>query len=321
MKDIFISYRRSDSSDVTGRICDHLKMRFGEQRLFKDVDSIPLGSDFRNSISKAVAQCKVLLAVIGPDWLEATDDQGKRRIDDPNDYVYIEIASALERNIPVIPILVNNGEIPGKDELPHKLVPLSFRNGSRVRADPDFTSDIKRVMDALAQYVSKYSSNVEELEPQDFEEPDSPSVVIAPPASTAAGTVALPRHAKRSFLTRPFFWVGFVLFVLLTTTCISCSAFFLLGNSLLNSGRMLVRQTISDDPEVSDKLGQPITIEDFQLSGDVDEDGRYSTICNAEGSKESARVTGYLTMRGFAFDQGEFVITFDDKTELVLPRK
>lgn len=153
MADIFISYRRSDSSDVTGRIFDHLKSRFGEPRLFKDVDSIPLGSDFRTVIADAVTECKVLLAIIGVDWLDVADERGRRRIDDPNDFVHIEVATALSRQIPVIPILVDNTTMPKSAVLPDALKELAFRNATPVRADPDFLHDIDRLNSQLAKYV------------------------------------------------------------------------------------------------------------------------------------------------------------------------
>ena len=86
MPRIFISYRRDDSVDVVGRICEHLVAQLGADALFKDVDSIPYGEDFRRAIAGAISECDVLLAVIGPDWLGAQD--GESRLDDPNDYVF-----------------------------------------------------------------------------------------------------------------------------------------------------------------------------------------------------------------------------------------
>jgi hypothetical protein len=153
MKDLFVSYRRSDSSDVTGRIYDHLKANFGEDRLFKDVDSIPLGKDFRRAISEAVGQCKVLIAVIGDQWLEAAIETGTRRLDDPNDFVHIEIMSALSRGIPVIPVLVEDAPMPKESELPPALGELAFRNGTRVRPDPDFRPDIERLCSQIESYI------------------------------------------------------------------------------------------------------------------------------------------------------------------------
>ena len=153
MKDIFISYRRADSSDVTGRICDHLKMRLGDDRLFKDVDSIPLGDDFRKAIFQSVGSCKVLLAIIGADWLEIEDEQGTRRIDNTDDYVHLEIAAAIDRGIPVIPVLVTKSQMPQEHELPENLRDLAYRNAALIRADPDFHGDIDRLCNQLSKYL------------------------------------------------------------------------------------------------------------------------------------------------------------------------
>src|SRR6187399_353236 len=128
MRNIFVSYRREDSSDVTGRIFDYLKTAFGEKHLFKDVDSIQLGTDFRDAIKQGVNQCHVLLAIIGDEWLKATDKTGARRLDDPDDFVRLEITAALDRNIPVIPVLVEGATVPKQADLPPPLQRLAFRN-------------------------------------------------------------------------------------------------------------------------------------------------------------------------------------------------
>jgi hypothetical protein len=155
MQNIFISYRRDDASDVTGRIADVLKSKFGEDVLFKDVDSIPLGTDFRRVIADAVGRCDVLLAIIGDDWLDAREESGGRRIDEPNDFVHIEIRAALERDIPVIPVLVELTNMPQDKDLPEPLRPLAFRNAISVRADPDFHNDMERLCRALSSVVKQ----------------------------------------------------------------------------------------------------------------------------------------------------------------------
>ncbi len=153
MPNIFVSYRREDSSDVTGRIFDHLRTAFGEPHLFKDVDSIPLGTDFREVISDAIQRCDVLVVVIGEKWLEVKDEAGARRIDDPDDYVRLEITSALDRNIPVIPVLVGGATIPTQESLPAPLQRLAFRNALHVRPDPDFHNDTERLSRALSRFL------------------------------------------------------------------------------------------------------------------------------------------------------------------------
>lgn len=149
MSAIFISYRRTDAPDATGRIFDHLKQTFGERRIFKDVDSIPYGVDFHKAIDEAVAGCDVFLAIIGKSWLTATDSTGLRRIDDPNDYVRLEIRSALTRNILVIPVLVEGAKMPTGAELPEEILALATRNAASVRPDPDFHPDFARLCEQI----------------------------------------------------------------------------------------------------------------------------------------------------------------------------
>lgn len=146
---IFISYRRVDSSDVTGRIYDQLVSRFGNDAVFKDVDSIPLGDEFREVIGTAVRRCKVVLVIIGEKWLEVKDDDGGLRLANPNDYVRIEIETGLEHAYKVIPVVVQNTRMPTEKDLPDNLKRLVARNGCMVRPDPDFHRDIDSLVAKL----------------------------------------------------------------------------------------------------------------------------------------------------------------------------
>jgi hypothetical protein len=152
---IFVSYRRSDSADIAGRIYDRLIGKFGRGPIFKDVDSIPLGLDFKEYLDMKVGECDVFLAIIGDEWLTASDSAGKRRLDDPTDFVRIEIESALERKIPVIPLLVRDAHMPREEDLPPSLQKLVYRNGTPIRSDPDFHRDMDRLIAALEKYVTK----------------------------------------------------------------------------------------------------------------------------------------------------------------------
>ena len=143
MNNIFISYRRADSADVVGRIYDHLKGVLGKDYIFNDVHSVQLGIDYLEFTADAVGHCDVQLAVIGHEWLKG------RRIDNPDDLVRVEIETALNRDIPVIPVLVGGAEMPAQDELPDSLKPLGYRNAIKVRPDPDFPTDMARLVDAL----------------------------------------------------------------------------------------------------------------------------------------------------------------------------
>jgi TIR domain len=156
---VFLSYRRDDSSHQVGRIYDHLERAFGNGNVFKDVDSIPAGADFRRILEDAVAACDVLLVVIGDRWLTVADKSGQRRLDNPADFVRVEVESALGRGIPVVPVLVGSTAMPAGDNLPDGLRILSFRNAVQVRPDPDFHSDIKKLTTAavLAAQLSPKS--------------------------------------------------------------------------------------------------------------------------------------------------------------------
>jgi hypothetical protein len=149
---IFISYRREDSQHVTGRLYDRLKARFGGNVML-DIDSLPLGLDFREHINRSLQDCKCVLAVIGDDWLDIRYKdgplQGSRRIDDPADFVRVEIQVALDRGIPVIPVLLGSASMPGADKLPTALQTLAFRNGMELRSGRDFDSQIDRLIKAL----------------------------------------------------------------------------------------------------------------------------------------------------------------------------
>jgi hypothetical protein len=149
---VFISYRRDDSRGITERIYDRLVDHYGEDAIFKDVDSIPKGSDFRQIIKKAVSMCDVLLAVIGDRWLGVIDKTTRRRIDDKNDFVRIEIEIALQRGIMVIPVLINGAQMPKATKLPHSLQELAFRNGAVVRHDPDFHRDVNHLIKLLTEH-------------------------------------------------------------------------------------------------------------------------------------------------------------------------
>jgi hypothetical protein len=145
---VFISYRRQETSGLAGRLYDRLADRFGDPQVFMDVDTIALGVDFAEVITQAVSTCQVLLAVIGPHWLTATDESGQRRLDDPDDIVRLEIAAALERDIRVIPILIEGAAMPRRQELPDPLARLARRNALSVRHE-SFRADAERLLAAI----------------------------------------------------------------------------------------------------------------------------------------------------------------------------
>ena len=130
---IFINYRREESGHVAGRLHDRLAQAFGRDNLFMDVDNIPVGVDFVTHLNDQVAACDAVLVVIGPKWAKAKDKAGQRRLHQPDDFVAIEIAAALTRDIRVIPVLVDGARMPRASELPDALKPLARRQAAEVR--------------------------------------------------------------------------------------------------------------------------------------------------------------------------------------------
>ncbi|MFZ5818762.1 MAG: SUMF1/EgtB/PvdO family nonheme iron enzyme [Chloroflexota bacterium] len=145
---IFISYRRVDSGGYAGRIYDRLAARFGEDAVFMDVDDIPAGLDFVEVLQNAVQSCDALAALIGRNWLDARDEAGGRRLDNPEDFVRVEIAAALERGIRVIPVLVDGAPIPRASDLPENLKPLARRNAVQVNHH-SFNADAYHLIEQL----------------------------------------------------------------------------------------------------------------------------------------------------------------------------
>jgi hypothetical protein len=167
MPKIFVCYRRDDSAHQAGRLYDSLVRKFGRRAVFKDVDSISLGDDFREILAEQVARCDVLLAVIGDGWLSSASPGGSRRLDDPDDYVRVEIEAALARGIPVIPVLVGHAPLPKPEDLPETLRGLPFRNGISVRRDPDYHGDAERLIRGLSNLAPR-TRGKREASPNEF---------------------------------------------------------------------------------------------------------------------------------------------------------
>ncbi len=157
---IFISYRRQESSWPARQLYEVLVGRFGADSVFKDVDDIEPGDDFVERITEAVAACDVLLALIGTQWLTMTDDQGRRRLDNPEDFVRLEVEAALSRGVRVVPILVDGAPMPRADQLPAELVPLTRRQAVEISA-VGFNTD--RLMETLANTLASRGPRAVEL--------------------------------------------------------------------------------------------------------------------------------------------------------------
>lgn len=172
MHPLFISYRRSDSEAYTGRVYDRLVQQFGREQVFKDVDAIPLGMDFRTHLRSVIANCRAVVAVIGTHWLNACDASGARRLESGDDFVRIELEAALARGIPVIPVLVSGAAMPAAQELPEELAAFAYRQCIAVRPDPDFHRDVDRLIGSLQGVLAADAA------------PAGGAVMRAPPEST-----------------------------------------------------------------------------------------------------------------------------------------
>ncbi|MGA9465205.1 MAG: TIR domain-containing protein [Terracidiphilus sp.] len=156
-----MNYRRNDSEGEAGRLFDDLVLNFSDESVFMDVAAIEPGRDFRKAIDQSVANCSVLLAIVGLEWLEAKDAAGGRRLDDPNDFVRIELASALRRDIPVVPVLVRGARMPRVEQLPDDLKELAYRNAVEL-THARWKSDVQVLIRALRPFMGEPSmSNAE----------------------------------------------------------------------------------------------------------------------------------------------------------------
>ncbi len=145
---VFISYRRGDSAYPAAWLYRRLSERLGESVVFKDLDSIRPGDNFVETLDAALTRSRVLLAIIGPDWLSAPDDVGGRRIDDPDDFVRLEIETGLRRGIRVIPLLVGGATMPRPQELPTGLSQLSLRQALELTSH-HFEADAEQLVDVI----------------------------------------------------------------------------------------------------------------------------------------------------------------------------
>jgi hypothetical protein len=231
---IFICYRREETAYPAGWLFDRLADRFGGGQVFKDIDSIQLGDDFVEVITRAVGSCDVLLALIGDRWLTITDEGGRRRLDDPADFVRVEIEAALTRNVRVIPILVDGARMPRAAELPRSLAKLVRRQAlelSPARFDFD-TSRLLRVLDTTLVEVRTAQEGVasptalaatapdtrtialpptpEQRDPADASPPSNiPLAVAATPAGPPPSDLGEPLNKQRRRLsTRPRILAG-----------------------------------------------------------------------------------------------------------------
>jgi hypothetical protein len=193
---IFISYRRSDAEGEAGRLYDDLTRCFGSASVFMDVSDIHPGKDFRTVLTENVSRCTVLLAIIGPNWTRVTDASGVRRLDQPNDFVRVEVAAALARDIDVIPVLVHGARMPTAAELPEDLQNLAYRNCVELRHS-GWNSEVELFSRTLRGYVHPKSLFAKRSTRKATGGEDTASKPVVP---TAAADPAPSRSAKPWFL-------------------------------------------------------------------------------------------------------------------------
>jgi hypothetical protein len=157
MAKVFISYRRSESMKDAARIADDLSNHLPAANVFKDVHAISKGDEFRTVIQKALGTTDAVLVLIGPKWLSLRMGNGTRRLEDPNDYVRLEVQLALERgkDCLVMPVLLDNAALPGESDLPDVLSPLAHLNAAVVRDGPDFAPDMQAIIDRIQARCSE----------------------------------------------------------------------------------------------------------------------------------------------------------------------
>ncbi len=148
MPKISISYRRADSEAMTGRIFDRLTTYYGKEAIFRDIEDIPAGIDFRQHINETLLKTNVLLAIVGPKWLGAARG-GLERINEESDPVRVEVETALRRRLPVIPVLIGNTRMPGSDQLPPSLKDFAFRNAVKIDTGRDFDHHIEHLIKSI----------------------------------------------------------------------------------------------------------------------------------------------------------------------------
>jgi tetratricopeptide (TPR) repeat protein len=189
MPKIAVSYRRADSDAITGRIFDRLSQHYGRESVFRDIDNIPPGIDFRDYINQALHETAILLAIVGPKWLGVKG--GQSRIMDEADPVRIEVETAMQCGIPVIPVLIGNTKMPGAAQLPDSLKDFAFRNALRVDPGQDFDHHSGRLIRAMDQILA---GGNESRSPQ-------PAMPLTPPSNVPL--TALEARGESEALAAP----------------------------------------------------------------------------------------------------------------------
>jgi hypothetical protein len=165
MNRVFISYRRQDSAHAAGRIFDHLAQRLGDEVVFRDVDTIPEGTDYEEYIKSSITRCDILLAVMGERWLAVNAESGTRRLDDPKDLLRRELEYAIQKRRAIIPVLIDAASMPDPNELPSTLQALTKLQAAHLR-DSDFRHDFDRLYEVIKKYDQRKDDNITAKTPE-----------------------------------------------------------------------------------------------------------------------------------------------------------
>ena len=182
MSAIFLSYRRDDSTGYAGRLFDNLVGRFGREQVFMDIETLEPGLDFIEGIDRAIESCGAVVAVIGPNWLSAMNSDGRRRLDDPHDFIRLEISTALRRRVRVIPVLVYNASMPPEDQLPDVLRPLCRLQSFEI-SDSRWEFDVHRLGDVLAPLIAEPDPDAASKHAPDGKRANAEAKTSQPPAA------------------------------------------------------------------------------------------------------------------------------------------
>ena len=260
---IAISYRREDTAPITGRIYDRLEALFGRDRVFMDLDSIFFGVDFRTHISESLNRCDTLLVVIGPRWFGVSAD-GSRRIDDPTDFVRLEVSQALARDIRVIPLLIDKTEMPSSTVLPDDMKKLAFRNALRVDSGADFRHHMDRLCRSLGMTAEAPAKRVMT--------PVAPSVDSSVKKGQQDSVATAKDMAIPTPLTRPPFSRKsiFILVAIVILTIVPIAILMIVGGAGWYLGHTRISANRSENRNISPSLPEDMAVGAIVKVNEVD---------------------------------------------------
>jgi hypothetical protein len=204
MNKVFICYRRDDSRDISFNLYKALCRRFGDESVFIDIESIPYSVDFREHVRKSLEDMDVVVAVVGNRWLDARNEDGKRRLDNPDNFVRVELQTAFALERTVVPLLVGQAEMPRESDLPPALGGFAFRNAAELREGPKYDSQLTELLDGIATVPPAQRGLIENSIGMKLKLILAGSLLMgSPDADEAAKDWEKPQHLVE--ITKPFF--------------------------------------------------------------------------------------------------------------------